>query len=166
MNEFAPVLDDEAIAVARVLANDHVADVVEALNHEPRETAIELGAAGSQEAQEAQQQAYEAAGDAAERPGLSRTEVPSLTEAALEGKTVMAKRKDHEGNVVESAKPESAQITPSGRMGGEVKRAAEEGGVQAPSPQVAERQQAAARKRPTTGPTQQGVNAEKDKDGE
>ncbi|RWX66216.1 magnesium transporter [Mesorhizobium sp. M4B.F.Ca.ET.089.01.1.1] len=42
MNEFAPVLDDEAIAVARVLANDHVADVVEALNHEPRETAIEL----------------------------------------------------------------------------------------------------------------------------
>ncbi|RWA64267.1 magnesium transporter [Mesorhizobium sp.] len=42
MNEFVPVLDDEAIAVARVLANDHVADVVEALNHEPRETAIEL----------------------------------------------------------------------------------------------------------------------------
>ncbi|MGX5803636.1 magnesium transporter [Bradyrhizobium sp. Arg314] len=42
MNEFAPVLDDEAVAVARVLANDHVADVVEALNHEPRETAIEL----------------------------------------------------------------------------------------------------------------------------
>lgn len=26
MNEFAPVLDDEAVAVARVLANDHVAD--------------------------------------------------------------------------------------------------------------------------------------------
>ncbi|MDX8496931.1 magnesium transporter [Mesorhizobium sp. VK4C] len=42
MNEFAPVLDDEAIAVARVLANDHVADVVEALNHEPPETAVEL----------------------------------------------------------------------------------------------------------------------------
>lgn len=42
MNEFAPVSDDEAVAVARVLANDHVADVVEALNHEPRETAIEL----------------------------------------------------------------------------------------------------------------------------
>jgi magnesium transporter len=42
MNEFAPVLDDEAVAVARVLANDHVADVVEALNHESRETAIEL----------------------------------------------------------------------------------------------------------------------------
>ncbi|MDX8512772.1 magnesium transporter [Mesorhizobium captivum] len=42
MNEFAPVLDDEAIAVARVLANDHVADVVEALNHEPHETAVEL----------------------------------------------------------------------------------------------------------------------------
>ena len=42
MNEFAPVLDDEAVAVARVLANDHVADVVEALNREPRETAIEL----------------------------------------------------------------------------------------------------------------------------
>ncbi|MDX8456070.1 magnesium transporter [Mesorhizobium sp. VK9D] len=42
MNEFAPVLDDEGVAVARVLANDHVADVVEALNHEPRETAIEL----------------------------------------------------------------------------------------------------------------------------
>ncbi|RWB21508.1 MAG: magnesium transporter [Mesorhizobium sp.] len=42
MNEFAPVLDDEAIAVVRVLANDHVADVVEALNHEPHETAVEL----------------------------------------------------------------------------------------------------------------------------
>ena len=42
MNEFAPLLDDEAVAVARVLANDHVADVVEALNREPRETAIEL----------------------------------------------------------------------------------------------------------------------------
>jgi magnesium transporter len=42
MNEFAPVPDDEAVAVARVLANDHVADVVEALNREPRETAIEL----------------------------------------------------------------------------------------------------------------------------
>jgi magnesium transporter len=42
MNEFAPVLDDEAVVVARVLANDHVADVVEALNREPRETAIEL----------------------------------------------------------------------------------------------------------------------------
>ncbi|WP_434722640.1 magnesium transporter [Mesorhizobium sp. RIZ17] len=42
MNEFAPVSDDEAVAVARVLANDHVADVVEALNREPRETAIEL----------------------------------------------------------------------------------------------------------------------------
>ncbi|RUW46319.1 magnesium transporter [Mesorhizobium sp. M1A.F.Ca.ET.072.01.1.1] len=42
MNEFASVLDDEAVAVARVLANDHVADVVEALNREPRETAIEL----------------------------------------------------------------------------------------------------------------------------
>ncbi|TPI14585.1 magnesium transporter [Mesorhizobium sp. B4-1-1] len=42
MNEFAPVLDDEATAVARVLANDHVADVVEALNHERCETAIEL----------------------------------------------------------------------------------------------------------------------------
>ncbi|MCT2578613.1 MAG: magnesium transporter [Mesorhizobium sp.] len=42
MNEFASVLDDEAVAVARVLANDHAADVVEALNREPRETAIEL----------------------------------------------------------------------------------------------------------------------------
>ncbi|OHV88177.1 magnesium transporter [Mesorhizobium sp. ORS 3428] len=42
MNEVAHVLDDEAIAVARVLANDHVADVVEALNRESRETAIEL----------------------------------------------------------------------------------------------------------------------------
>lgn len=42
MNEFAPVADDEAVAIARVLANDHVADVVEALNREPRETATEL----------------------------------------------------------------------------------------------------------------------------
>jgi len=42
MNEFAPVASDEAVAIARILANDHVADVVEALNHEPREIATEL----------------------------------------------------------------------------------------------------------------------------
>jgi magnesium transporter len=42
MNEFAPVASDEAVAVARILANDHVADIVEALNREPRETATEL----------------------------------------------------------------------------------------------------------------------------
>jgi magnesium transporter len=42
MNEFTPVASDEAVAIARILANDHVADVVEALNHEPRETATEL----------------------------------------------------------------------------------------------------------------------------
>ncbi|RJT28394.1 magnesium transporter [Mesorhizobium waimense] len=42
MNELFPVAGDEAVAIARILANDHVADVVEALNHEPRETAIEL----------------------------------------------------------------------------------------------------------------------------
>lgn len=42
MNDFFPVADDEAVAIARILANDHVADVVEALNHEPRETATEL----------------------------------------------------------------------------------------------------------------------------
>ena len=42
MNELTPVAGDEAVAIARILANDHVADVVEALNREPRETAIEL----------------------------------------------------------------------------------------------------------------------------
>src|SRR5882757_3063993 len=42
MNEFAPVASDEAVAIARILANDHVADIVEALNREPRETATEL----------------------------------------------------------------------------------------------------------------------------
>ncbi|RUW97717.1 magnesium transporter, partial [Mesorhizobium sp. M8A.F.Ca.ET.059.01.1.1] len=42
MNDFFPVADDEAVAIARILANDHVADVVEALNHETRETATEL----------------------------------------------------------------------------------------------------------------------------
>ncbi|AEH88905.1 MULTISPECIES: magnesium transporter [Mesorhizobium] len=42
MNDFFPVADDEAVAIARILANDHVADVVEALNHESRETATEL----------------------------------------------------------------------------------------------------------------------------
>lgn len=42
MNEFAPVASDEAVAIARILANDHVADIVEALNREPRATATEL----------------------------------------------------------------------------------------------------------------------------
>lgn len=42
MNEFAPVASDDAVAIARILANDHVADIVEALNREPRETATEL----------------------------------------------------------------------------------------------------------------------------
>ncbi|TPK81546.1 magnesium transporter [Mesorhizobium sp. B2-4-13] len=42
MNDFSPVADDEAVAIARILANDHVADLVEALNHESRETATEL----------------------------------------------------------------------------------------------------------------------------
>ncbi|TGQ47764.1 magnesium transporter [Mesorhizobium sp. M00.F.Ca.ET.216.01.1.1] len=42
MNEFSPVAGGDAITIARVLANDHVADIVEALNREPRETASEL----------------------------------------------------------------------------------------------------------------------------
>lgn len=42
MNEFSPVAGGDAIAIARVLANEHVADMVEALNQEPRETASEL----------------------------------------------------------------------------------------------------------------------------
>ncbi|MET2826802.1 magnesium transporter [Mesorhizobium shangrilense] len=42
MNEFSTVADDDAVAIARILANDHVADVVEALNRESRETASEL----------------------------------------------------------------------------------------------------------------------------
>ncbi|MBZ9684468.1 MULTISPECIES: magnesium transporter [unclassified Mesorhizobium] len=42
MNDFFPEADDEAVAIARILANDHVADLVEALNHESRETATEL----------------------------------------------------------------------------------------------------------------------------
>ena len=31
MNEFSAVASDEAVAIARILANDHVADIVEAL---------------------------------------------------------------------------------------------------------------------------------------
>jgi magnesium transporter len=42
MNEFSPVAGGDAVAVARILANDNVADIVEALNQEPRETATEL----------------------------------------------------------------------------------------------------------------------------
>ncbi|ADV12997.1 magnesium transporter [Mesorhizobium ciceri] len=42
MNEFTTVASDEAVAIARILANDHVGDIVEALNREPRETATEL----------------------------------------------------------------------------------------------------------------------------
>ncbi|UVK45326.1 magnesium transporter [Mesorhizobium sp. AR07] len=42
MNELVPVASDEAVAIARILANDHVADIVEALNRAPREIATEL----------------------------------------------------------------------------------------------------------------------------
>lgn len=42
MNELSPVAGDDAVAIARILANDHVADIVEALNREPREIASEL----------------------------------------------------------------------------------------------------------------------------
>ncbi|RUU26021.1 magnesium transporter [Mesorhizobium sp. M6A.T.Ce.TU.016.01.1.1] len=42
MNESSLVARGDATAIARILANDHVADIVEALNREPRETATEL----------------------------------------------------------------------------------------------------------------------------
>lgn len=42
MTNFSPTVRGDAIAIARVLANDHVADIVEALNNEPRELAAEL----------------------------------------------------------------------------------------------------------------------------
>jgi magnesium transporter len=42
MNNFSPAMSGDAIAIARVLANDHVADMVEALNNEPRDLAAEL----------------------------------------------------------------------------------------------------------------------------
>lgn len=42
MNKFSSTVRGDAIAIARVLANDHVADIVEALNNEPRELAAEL----------------------------------------------------------------------------------------------------------------------------
>jgi magnesium transporter len=42
MNESSPVAGSDAIAIARILANDHVADIVEALNRETREVATEL----------------------------------------------------------------------------------------------------------------------------
>ena len=42
MNEFSPVAGGDAVAFARILANDHVADIVEALNGESREVAAEV----------------------------------------------------------------------------------------------------------------------------
>jgi magnesium transporter len=42
MNEFSPVAGGDALAFARILANDHVADIVEALNGETRDVAAEL----------------------------------------------------------------------------------------------------------------------------
>ena len=42
MNEFSPVAGGDAVAFARILANDHVADIVEALNGEPHEVAAEV----------------------------------------------------------------------------------------------------------------------------
>ena len=42
MNEVKTVDSGDAVAIARILANDYVADVVEALNKEPRKLAVEL----------------------------------------------------------------------------------------------------------------------------
>ncbi len=42
MTNFSPATSGDAIAIARILANDHVADMVEALNNEPRDLASEL----------------------------------------------------------------------------------------------------------------------------
>jgi len=42
MNEFSPVAGGDALAFARILANDHVADIVEALNGETHDVAAEL----------------------------------------------------------------------------------------------------------------------------
>lgn len=42
MHEMETVNGGDALAIARILANDHVADVVEALNKEPRELAVDL----------------------------------------------------------------------------------------------------------------------------
>lgn len=42
MNEFSPVAGGDAVAFARILANDHVADIVEALNGESHEVAAEV----------------------------------------------------------------------------------------------------------------------------
>jgi hypothetical protein len=105
-----------------------------------REYALELGSAGAEEAREAQQKAY--AESETVRVGLTTPgDIPSLAQAALEGKTTTAGRVG-----VDSAKPASAQITPSGRMGGQVKADAEKH----PEDLVAERAErsAQARKRP------------------
>lgn len=42
MNDLTPVTGGDALALVRILANDHVADSVEALNREPRDVAVEL----------------------------------------------------------------------------------------------------------------------------
>ncbi|MBN9273050.1 MAG: magnesium transporter, partial [Mesorhizobium sp.] len=42
MNELSPVAGGDALAFARILANDHVADIVEALNGEPHDVAAAL----------------------------------------------------------------------------------------------------------------------------
>ena len=42
MNDLTPVTGGDALALVRILANDHVADSVEALNREPRNVAVEL----------------------------------------------------------------------------------------------------------------------------
>jgi magnesium transporter len=42
MNEVSPIAGGDAVAIARILANDHVADIVEALNREPHEITQEL----------------------------------------------------------------------------------------------------------------------------
>ena len=42
MNEFSPTARGDAVAVAQILSHDHVADIVEALNREPRDVASRL----------------------------------------------------------------------------------------------------------------------------
>ncbi|MFC5386548.1 magnesium transporter [Aquamicrobium segne] len=42
MNRFSSAISGNAAVIARILANDHVADIVEALNNEPRKLAADL----------------------------------------------------------------------------------------------------------------------------
>ena len=112
------------------------AEILDRYGHEtvPRAHTLELNAAGADEAKKALEEAKKDDADA--RPNLTAPPTPDLAASSAEGKAVVADPKDEDkargrrSNVAKrQARPESAQTTPSGVVGGQTKKDAEKAGA-------------------------------------